>query len=511
MSAGATPRVRGNDWSVLDAPALDSYTPHRTVSVVVPAYQAQQTLPYTLAALAAQSYPSDLLEVVVVDDGDEGSLDLPDLRPENTRVVRSSTGWGAAHARDAGATATEGEVLHWLDADMVPERDHVAHQMKWHHVSDHVVVLGHKIFVDTVELPSVDAVHEAVRSGRLADLLADRRVDQHDWVEHIWDRTDELRGAGFRAFHVHVGATGSVARALYHEAGGMDTSLKFGEDIELGYRLAMRGAVFVGERAATGWHLGHSNLMQRGLEVQRYQAPFVAQRVPDFRKFREDSGRTYRVPFIEVVVDAEGHAWDEVKFTVDGVMQARPADLVCLVVGRWGDLDQKRRHPLQDELLEERLILEEYANDARVTFIEKLPGSAFPVQFRLHLPAGWRPGTTTLENLTREMQRRSQGLRQLLLPDGLVVRLERTAAFERAVRTRREGEDLDDAIDAVSETRWSSGEEAGFTHHSAELVEPEPGPPSAHDAAAADSTAAALVPVGGRRSFFDLLGPLRRR
>jgi len=467
MNRGLQPRVRGNDWSVLDAPEPGAYAPRRSVSVVIPAFDAHRTLPFTLAALAAQSYPAHLLEVVVVDDGDGTPLELPDLRPQNTRIVRPEADWGAANARDVGARASDGEILHWLDADMVPARDHVAHQMKWHHVNDHVVVLGHKVFVDTDGLPSTETVYEAVRDDRLDDLLPDDAFQEHEWVEEIWDRTHELRHAGFRAFHVHVGATGSVPRALYHEAGGMDTSLKFGEDVELGYRLAMRGAVFVGERAATAWHLGRTNLMERGQAVQRYYTPYVAQRVPDLRKFRRGVGRTYQVPYIEVVVEAEGHTWDEVKFTLDGVLEARPADLVCLVVGRWGELDAKRRHPLQDAQLEARLIQEEYTHDARVTLVEKLPSSAFPAQFRLHVPAGWRPGPTTLETLTREMQRRSQGLRQLLLPQGEVVRLERTAAFERASRTRREGEDLDDAVDAVSATHWSSGEEAGFVHHSA--------------------------------------------
>ena len=500
MTPPDPPRVRGNDWSVLDAPALGSYEPRRSVSVVVPAYEAQRTLPYTLAALAAQSYPAHLLEAVVVDDGDEPSVELPELRPHRTRVVRPSEGWGAAAARAAGADAADGEVLHWLDADMVLQRDHLSHHMRWHHASDHVVVLGHKVFVDTEDLPSVAAVHDAVSADRLDDLLTGRGVDQHDWVDEAWTRTDELRTAGFRAFHVHVGATGSVGRALYREAGGMDTTLPFGEDVELGYRLAMRGAVFVAERGASGWHLGRSHLMQRGEEVQRYYAPFVAQRVPDFRKFRGAAGRTYRVPFLEVVVDVDGHTWDEVKHTVDGILAARPADLVCLVVAHWDEPDDRRWRPLRDERLEERLIREEYAHDSRVSFVDKLPDSAFPAQFRVHVPVGWRPGPTSLEDVTRQMQRHAQGLRSLWLPDGQVVRVERTAAFERAARVRQEGEDRDDAVDAVSVTHWSSGREAGFTHHTAvEDTDPVPSPdplvPVAPDPAHPDSTGTDPLPT----------------
>jgi len=63
------------------------------------------------------------------------------------------------------------------------------------------------------------------------------------------------------------------------------------------------------------------------------------------------------------------------------------------------------------------------------------------------------------------MQKRAQGLRSVVLPDGQVARLERTAAVERAMRVRRDGEDLDDAVAAVSGTWWSEGTEEGFRHH----------------------------------------------
>jgi GT2 family glycosyltransferase len=435
------------------------------VSIVVPAFRADATLPYTLAALAAQTYPAHLLEVVVVDDDDGPPLDLPELRPENTRVIGAPTSWGRANACRSGAAVAEGEVIHWLDADMVPSTEQVAHQMRWHHTIDHAVVLGHKLFLDPTDLSPVPEVHAAVLDHRLEELFAGRWVDTHEWVEKIWRRTDDLKTAGFRAFHVHVGATASVGRDLYADAGGMDDALRLGEDVELGYRLALKGAVFVAERRATSWHLGRSSLMKHQQQIQRYNAPFIAQRVPDFRKFRQDGGRSYRVPYIEVVVDTDGHGWGQVKYTVDGVLRARPADLRCLLVGRWSELREERRDPLQDALLELRLLREEYGEDHRVALVEKPERTGFPAQFRLHLPVGWRPGESTLDKLTSEMQKRAQGLRSVSLPDGQVARLERTAALERAIRVKEEGEDLDDAVAAVSGTWWSEGHEEGFRHH----------------------------------------------
>ena len=62
------PVVRHNDWSVLVPATLGDWEPTLSVTVVVPTFNYQHTLPYMLAGLAAQSYPAHLLEVVVVDD-----------------------------------------------------------------------------------------------------------------------------------------------------------------------------------------------------------------------------------------------------------------------------------------------------------------------------------------------------------------------------------------------------------------------------------------------------------
>ncbi len=455
-------RVRANDWGSVVVPRVQELDADQTVTVVIPAFRSGGTLAYTLAALAVQSYPADLLEVVVVDDG-ENELDrLPEDRPERVRVVRPEGSWGRAHACHTGALVAEGEVLHWLDADMVPERDEVAQQMRWHHVADSAVVLGHKLFVDSAGLPAVGVVRAAAAEGRLGQLFADRWRGEHEWVETIWRRTRDLRGAGFRAFHVHVGSTASVRRDLYLDSGGMDPDLKLGEDIELGYRLAAKGAFFVGERAATSWHLGRTHLMCHQEAVQRFNAPYIAQRVPDFRKFRQTSGRSYAVPYVEVALDVSGHSFEDVKATVDGLLRAGPGDIRCVLVGAWAQLHDGRRDVLADEQLDARLIGGEYAGEARVVLADTLEDSAFPAQFRLHLPVGWCPVPGALERMCREMQQRAQGLRSVLLADGRTARLERTAAFERAARLRRPEESLDHVVDEISETRWSDGEHDGF-------------------------------------------------
>jgi GT2 family glycosyltransferase len=467
-------RVRGNDWPSLSPPPLGGWRPTLSVTVVVPAHQAAATLPLTLASLAVQTYPEDLLEVVVVDDASSPPVSLPDLRPTRTRLVRTTDSWGRGHACHVGALAAEGEVLHWLDADMVLHRDQVEAQLRWHHVLDHVVVLGTKTFVDVADgLPLPAEVARLVAEGRVADLFTGRWTAPHDWVEDYLARTEQLTRNPTKSYLVHTGACASVGRDLYLRAGGMDDELKLGEDVELGYRLAQRGAVFVPDRDACSWHLGRSTLMQRQETVNRYNRPFVTDRMPDLRHWRAKR-RSYTVPWVQVVVEAAGHPFDEVRASVQGALTGSVADVEVLVVGPWSRLSDERRSPLADPDGDLRLLRAEFRGEPRVRFLGEVPDTAFPATFRLLLPAGWSPGPDSVRRLALEMTRRDLGLVSLLLPDGCVARLERTSAVNRALALLRAGGPVvpaterpeaaavDDLVDQVSGSWWFEGEEEGF-------------------------------------------------
>lgn len=449
------PRVKRNDWGSLDVPAIGQWAPELSVSVVIPAYGAQRLLPYVLAGLAAQTYPAHLLEVVVADDDPRSPLELPEVRPERTRIVRVEEGWGRANACHTGVLASDGAVIHWLDADMLVEPDEVEAQLRWHHLLDHAVVLGHKWFVD----PDPLLAQAPDASGRMHDVFADKEQERH-WVEDVWDKTDDLRAAGPRALRTHVGATASLRRTLYDESGGMDTTLRLGEDIDLGYRLAEVGAVFVADRAAKAWHLGRTHQQQRQDEVNDYNQPFLTDRVPDLQPQRR-RGRLYSVPYLEVVLDSRGEEHGAVQAVVDSVLASSLADLAVTLLGDWSAISEERIHPLDDPQKPARLLRASYAGEPRVTLAESLPAPTG--QFRLVLGnAGWAPTAETLGTLVLHLERTHHGLRQVMMPDGSSARVERTAAFARARKVAEPGEDLDDVVDELFGSWWVEGGDAGF-------------------------------------------------
>lgn len=442
------PVVRHNDWGSLTPATLGEWEPTLAVSVVVPTFNYQHTLPYVLAGLAAQSYPAHLLEVLVVDDQSTPAQELPEVRPDNTRLIRVEEGWGRANACHLGALAAEGDVLHWYDADMLAYREEVEAHARWHHLVDYAVPGGDKRFVDPASLLELDpaVVRDRVAAGEAADLFPGQEHEPHQWVEDYWAKTDDLRTAGPRAQRFHIGMTGSVTKALYLDSAGFDRTLRLGEDMHLGHSLAQAGGVFVVDRQARSWHLGRSQVLRRAEQVNRYNDPYLADLVPTMRPKRIRHGRTYQVPYLEVVLQA-GPA-DETIHLVDSLLDGDVPDLRVSVVGPWGVVHEDRVQPVDDPVLETRLVHRSYLHEPRVRLVESAPAVS-DAEFVLTLPdVSMAPLPTALSAMLDDLDRTHHGARVLSYDSGAAARLERTSALARVSRLAGDGDDREALMDA---------------------------------------------------------------
>jgi glycosyltransferase involved in cell wall biosynthesis len=95
----------------------------RSISVVIPNHNGAATIGKCLAAALASDHPC--FEVVVVDDGStDGSVSIVESFP--VKLVRFPVRRGVSNARNAGAAASSGELLLFIDADCLLPRDALA-------------------------------------------------------------------------------------------------------------------------------------------------------------------------------------------------------------------------------------------------------------------------------------------------------------------------------------------------------------------------------------------------
>jgi GT2 family glycosyltransferase len=469
------PRVVRNDYRALRPPAGPDWTPSLPVSVVVPAYGGQEKLDLTLAALAAQTYPAELMEVVVVDDNSEPPLRLPELAPPNTRLITTpDDAWGSAHAVNTGVAHSDGQVVLRLDADMVAFRDHVEAQLRWHHAADYLAVLGHKRFIGFEPGDRTpEQVYEKVVCGEAGALFAVEASRPH-WIESVIADSDGLTEHRPTNYRVFIGATGSLHRDLFKAVGGLDAELRLGSDTEFAYRLSQAGAVFVPETTSSAWHLGFPQMQERESDGRRQRLPYIAQRVPLHGMRRSAPPRAWRVPYVDVLVEVgDGVTVADVDRTVAPILAGTVADVrITLVCGRLhpgGDRDAI----LGGDGAEIRLVEEMYAAESRVRIVAEAPEDDPAVPFRLMLARPVPFGPDGLRRLLSTADGLDAGLVLAEIPDGPPARLERTAAFARA-RHLAPGGDLDEVVAGI----WGVAQHRGLAAAEAHTAF-DPPPPSA--------------------------------
>ncbi len=183
------------------------------VSVVIPAFNAQDTLGACLSACLEQDYPD--LEVIVVDDGSHDGTGGVVAGFPGVRYLRQENA-GPAAARNRGARAARGEWVAFTDSDCVPEPAWLTCLMAG--FDEGVAGVGGTYGI-------------ANPGSRLARLVHAEIRTRH---ARFGDEVDFLG-----SFNV------AYRREVFEAAGGFDESFRMasGEDNDLAYRLHDMGYV----------------------------------------------------------------------------------------------------------------------------------------------------------------------------------------------------------------------------------------------------------------------------
>ncbi len=432
---GLVEPLRYNDWRQVAVAAPEAFVPELPVSVVVPYYAQSEELARTLAALEGQTYPRELFEVVVVDDGSPEPLARPRETPLDVKVVRQKDlGFGLARARNTGVRAAAHDVLLFLDGDLLPEAEWLAAHARWHHAVPDAVTLG---LWAHVPVDGVDAEMIRSRPGTLKELFAGRKVSLADfrWVEPHLRRTDDLTSKADDLWVV-VGSNSGLRREFYELVGGFDESFTQwgGEDTEFGYRACTRGGLLVPVREAFAWHQGAWEEGRAEKERSReLQLAKLAHLIAHPRYRTSTAGRIFTVPQYVVTLRGDGLSADHLLEAVEHMLSGPMHDLVVRLELPEGHVGR--------EWLERHL-----GPDPRVrvapsrSALEEFPASPFHVT----LPAGKRLHTDVVRRLRAGLGTAVVG--QSEFPDGSRVSIVRAWALHRALRTPWEAADFGDVV-----------------------------------------------------------------
>lgn len=207
-----------------------------TISAIMPAFRAEALLPRVLEPLMAMKARGELAEVIVVDDRS------PDRTAEvaqamGARVLVTPSNGGPGVARNLAAGEAAGEVLWFVDSDVIV----------WPDGAERLQAA----FAD----PTVAAVFGSYDSAPEGNWFARYKNLMHRYYHQTARRTATTFWAG----------CGAVRAEMFARVGGFDVEtyrVPSIEDIELGYRIHAAGGVICVDPALLGKHLKRWTIVQ---------------------------------------------------------------------------------------------------------------------------------------------------------------------------------------------------------------------------------------------------------
>lgn len=215
-----------------------------SISIVVPARNEEKVIERLLQRLTELNYPKNKLEVIVVDDQSfdrtgEIAEYYASKYPFLIKVIhREVGGLGKAEVLNEGLKYTSGEIVGFLDADYVPERN-ILRKVAPCFLDEIVVIVQTRIFILNG------------RRGRVSKVVMLERLGGY----RVNQRAREL----FGLVPQFAGTAGFVRRSVLLKLGGFDPNT-LAEDTDLTFRALLAGFRIryldhaeSGEEAVEGW------------------------------------------------------------------------------------------------------------------------------------------------------------------------------------------------------------------------------------------------------------------
>ncbi len=248
--------------------------PTPLVSLVVPTFRRAPILAQSLRALLHLNHPQDRVEIIVVDDGslDETQAVVAGLADPRIAFLQQPRNQGVAAARNRGAREARGDVLIFLDDDMLVQESMIERHLRWLRRFGACMVNGHWEFT-----PELQSELRTTAFGRF-------RLEVEAWVKTgIAFQPIEgslLEPSGLTACNL------GMWRRDFDRVGGFDEGFPFAgaEDQEFSVRAKAAGIRFLYDRDLLLWHNDQRLTLRAFCERQRrgaVTAALLARKYPE--------------------------------------------------------------------------------------------------------------------------------------------------------------------------------------------------------------------------------------
>lgn len=227
------------------------------VSVILVNYRGADDTIHALERIASLDWPQDRVEVIVVENGsqDDSAARIRAADP-GVKLIESAENLGFAGGCNVGVAASSGEYVAFLNNDAKPDAQWIRAAVATFEESPRIGAVASKV-VDW-DGANVDYIGSAMTwYGMGYKPLTGEPLPTTPDVS-----ADVLFGTGSAMF---------VRRSVYDALGGFDERyFMFFEDVDLGWRLNLRGWRYVYQPASLAYHKHHASMSSFGSFKETY-------------------------------------------------------------------------------------------------------------------------------------------------------------------------------------------------------------------------------------------------
>ncbi|MEL6442389.1 MAG: glycosyltransferase [Cyanobacteria bacterium J06621_8] len=321
-----------------------------TVSIIITVYSQHLNLAKVLAALTHQTYPQNLMEIIIVDDGNSSEisqivskyqkyLNLIHLNQNN--LIHS-----VYAARNLAIQAAKHDYLITLDCNLLPEPKLVESYMKFFHVTDQAILIGN---LQSACLNNItdDEILNNFNTNFCLDLMIPHNQIEQEFInsqieadlklnfseEHNYKKDQRWSFRGF------TGVNAAYPKKAHQEAGYYNPNLFDHNllgcseaDAEMGYRFYNAGYYFIPVRDSLS--LYSSSIQDKNkLEITPPINNKISQLsekcpAPFYRPYQP--GKLYQVPKVSIYIPVYNRE-KYIKQAIDSALNQTYTDLeVCI-------------------------------------------------------------------------------------------------------------------------------------------------------------------------------------